>query len=192
MDEDGSNNENGFINKIKDYVKQNKFLSISIIILVVMIIVLVAVYVVLGQKKASGTNNQSTTNPVLTSATNTPSTSVPSTTTNTSNTTVDVLPQTERTNEESFGTLDTSGGKDPFSKPAILKGTILNDKSGNLAIIDVGGSTYTIARGEILANIWTVKSIKNGEVVLLRDNVQTVLKISDDQSTQQTGTAVTN
>lgn len=167
--------EKSFVDKFKDYIKKNKFLSIAVLILIIMIIVLVIVYVNMTPKIASGINNQP-------AATTTPTTQ----TTATAN--VDVLPQTQRTNETVSTSTVTDSAKNPFAGPVTLKGTVLNNKGGNLAIVEAGGSTFIVAKDETIAEIWTVKKITSGEVILVRDGVETVIKVTEETVAQKSGT----
>jgi len=138
---------------------------------VVLIIVLVIVYVILGQ------NNNVNNNTVQPTATTPVTTTIPATTSTTSDS-VDVLPQTQRSDDTIGNETNDYNGRDPFSSPAVLKGTVINDKNGNMAIIEVNGSTYVVAKGDNLADVWTVKTIKSGEVTLLKGNTETVIKIT--------------
>ncbi len=178
MSEENLETDKSFIDKIKNYIKENKFLSIAIIFLVILIVVLVIVYVFLNQ--SNGINNN-TTQPTTTASV----TTTTQATTSTTSDSVDVLPQTQRSDETIANETNDYDGRDPFSSPAVLKGTVINDKNGNMAIIEVNGSTYVVAKGDTLADIWTVKTIKSGEVTLLKGNAETVIKITAATSADQ-------
>lgn len=172
MTEENFETKKSFPDKVKTYIKQNKFLSISIMLLLVLIIILMTVYVVMGKSNYSTDTSQvSSTTPGAISTTASESTPV------------DILPVTQREDED-------YKGRDPFSSPAVLKGTVLNDKGGDLAIIEIGGSTYICSKGERISDIWTVKSIKDKEVVISKSGNDTVLRLEENVApVQQSSTA---
>ncbi len=156
------------IEKLSNYVKENKFVAIAVAVLLVLIIAMIIVYA--GMSKKPANNGLDTTDVIITGT---------QTGTEATGSTVDVLPETQRT-DEITSTVNTDVDKDPFSEPAVLKGTVLNEVGGNLAIIKYGGATYIVSKGEKIANVWTVKSILPGQVTLVRNGHETVIRIAKD------------
>jgi len=58
---------------------------------------------------------------------------------------------------------------DPFAGPASLKGVIISDDANDLAIIEAGGTSYVVGRGEVIADYWKVERISRNSVYLKAD-----------------------
>ncbi len=55
---------------------------------------------------------------------------------------------------------------DPFASPATLKGVIISDDANDLAIIEAGGTSYVVGKGDVIANYWKVERISRDSVYL--------------------------
>jgi len=55
---------------------------------------------------------------------------------------------------------------DPFASPAILKGVIISDDANDLAIIEAGGTSYVVGKGDVIADYWKVERISRDSVYL--------------------------
>lgn len=77
-----------------------------------------------------------------------------------------VLPETRRseTPGQSREALD-SQFRDPFAGPMALKG-IMRGGTGDMAIIEVGDTTFVAGTGSLVADTWTVSEIDSGSVTL--------------------------
>ncbi|MEW6276902.1 MAG: hypothetical protein AB1556_17555 [Bacillota bacterium] len=80
-----------------------------------------------------------------------------------------VLPETKRPlaegAEKSTPSADAGQTVDPFAGPMVLRGVITGG-GGSLAIVEVGGAACIVRESEIVADVWTVKEIKDRQVVL--------------------------
>ncbi|RQD73356.1 MAG: hypothetical protein D5R97_09555 [Candidatus Syntrophonatronum acetioxidans] len=55
---------------------------------------------------------------------------------------------------------------DPFAGPASLKGVLMSDDANDLAIIEAGGTSYVVGKGDIIADYWKVERISRNSVYL--------------------------
>lgn len=96
--------------------------------------------------------------------------------------TASVLPETSRTqNSSPRDPAEAQGSQraiDPFAGPMTLKGILLGGGSSDLAIIQVGDTTYVVGKDMVLAETWTVSEINAKEVILTTQNETIRLEFS--------------
>lgn len=91
--------------------------------------------------------------------------------------TAQVLPQQQRINEDAD---DQSWAVfqpfvDPFSGPMRLTGVVLGGRGGAMAIIESSGTSYLVSEGDYVDDLWAVRSIYHGLVILRAHNQEVSL-----------------
>ena len=99
---------------------------------------------------------------------------------------VEVLPQQRRDNEDSeeqsWTTFDPM--MDPFAEPMKLTGVVIGGRGGTMAIIESGGSSYIVAVGDYVDDLWAVYQITRGMVVLRAHNQEVSLYLDQPPVTR--------
>jgi len=90
---------------------------------------------------------------------------------------VEVLPQMQRSNEESNVGAQPAFGPimDPFAEPIRLTGVVLGGRGGAMAIIESSGTSYIVAVGDYVDDLWAVHQITRGMAVLRAQNQEVSL-----------------
>lgn len=80
----------------------------------------------------------------------------------------EVLPQQRREDEasDSAGRSFFEPVQDPFADPMRLSGIVHGGRGGSMAIIESGGTSYIVSEGDYVDDIWAVREIGGGRVVL--------------------------
>jgi hypothetical protein len=165
--------QKGGQSSFKRFLKENRTLTFSIPILLVLVIVVLIVY----------------SNPggII------PDKSVPASVEGTGaelqGNRVDILPQTERSAVE--GTADSKGGSagqpvknDPFSGPLKLVGVVIGGGGKNMAVLESGGRSYVLQKGDVLDNGMSVESISEEEIRLKDGERQVSVKLEQPKKDQ--------
>ncbi len=91
--------------------------------------------------------------------------------------TAEVLPQQIRNdgneNERSWSVFDPV--TDPFGSPMRLTGVVIGGRSGSMAIIESGGTSYLVSEGDYVDDLWAVRQITRGMVILRAHNQEVSL-----------------
>lgn len=158
---------------IKKFIKENKSLAFMLPVLAVLAIVLIIVYS--GGGKAKNTSVNSPTPKPSSSAISTPTADQPK---------VEVLPQTERTNDQADQVTQDGQNvvpaQDPFKTPMKLTGVLIYSNEDATAIIEYGGVSYIVSKDDTIGDTtWKVISIDESSVMLDQDGKGTILEISE-------------
>lgn len=87
----------------------------------------------------------------------------------------EVLPQQRRENDGQ-GMADGPGSFiDPFAEPMKLTGVAIGGHGGNMAIIESGGTSYIVAVGDYVDDLWAVTIISRDSAVLRAHNQEVSL-----------------
>lgn len=80
----------------------------------------------------------------------------------------EVLPQMQRSNEESEdGVLFSLNPiMDPFAEPMKLTGVVIGGRGGAMAIVESSGTSYIVSVGDYVDDLWAVYQITRGTAVL--------------------------
>ncbi len=62
--------------------------------------------------------------------------------------------------------ISSDKGIDPFIGPITLTGVIAGGKGSNVAILQIGNTTYVVSEGEVILDYWTVEEIENNFIIL--------------------------
>ncbi|MCJ7806511.1 MAG: hypothetical protein MUP57_03050, partial [Clostridia bacterium] len=99
---------------------------------------------------------------------------------------VEVLPQQRRDNEDSeeqsWTTFDPM--MDPFAEPMKLTGVVIGGRGGTMAIVESSGSSYIVAVGDYVDDLWAVYQITRGMVVLRAHNQEVSLYLDQPPVTR--------
>lgn len=91
--------------------------------------------------------------------------------------TAEVLPQQirndEDANERSWSVFDPV--TDPFGGPMKLTGVVIGGRSGSMAIIESSGTSYIVSEGDYVDDLWAVRQITRGMVILRTHNQEVSL-----------------
>lgn len=96
-----------------------------------------------------------------------------------------ILPETTRTNSAA-DTAAQAGEKtmDPFAGPMALKGIMLGGGASDLAIIEMGDTTFVAGKNTVIANTWTVSEINSKQVILTNENEKLRLELGGRVKTE--------
>lgn len=92
--------------------------------------------------------------------------------------TAEVLPQQIRTNTTEEDENNWSGFEpfiDPFADPMKLTGVVIGGRGGAMAIVESGGTSYLVAVGDYVDDLWAVFQITRDMVVLRAHNQEVSL-----------------
>jgi hypothetical protein len=92
--------------------------------------------------------------------------------------TAEVLPQQIRINTTEEDENDSSGFEpfvDPFADPMKLTGVVIGGRGGAMAIIESSGTSYMVAVGDYVDDLWAVLQITRDMVVLRAHNQEVSL-----------------
>ncbi len=92
--------------------------------------------------------------------------------------TAEVLPQQQRSYDQ-----DAEGERwsafepavDPFSDPMRLTGVVFGGRGGAMAIIESSGTSYIVAEGDYVDDLWAIRSIHRDTVILRAHNQEVKL-----------------
>ncbi len=89
----------------------------------------------------------------------------------------EVLPQQIRSDqdgaERSWSVFNP--GADPFGGPMKLTGVVIGGRSGSMAIIESSGTSYIVSEGDYVDDLWAVRLITRGTVILRAHNQEVSL-----------------
>ncbi len=89
----------------------------------------------------------------------------------------EVLPQQIRVNgdteERSWSSFNPL--VDPFGGPMKLTGVVIGGRSGSMAIIESSGTSYIVSEGDYVDDLWAVRQITIGMVILRAHNQEVSL-----------------
>ncbi len=161
--------------KLKEYIRKNKFLAVSLCVLAVLIVVMIAVYASLP-----GTGST----PVMSEPTGEGSPG------GSDGDSVEILPQTSRSG--GTGADDkaedkaeaASASRDPFSGPMLLKGTVIGNNGNSQAIITADSISYVVGIGDEIGDAWTVESIAPKEVLLKSGSRELPLRLEEAKTSK--------
>ncbi len=155
----------------KRFFRENRTLAFSIPILVILVVVVLIVYSNPGVAKPGESV------PALAESTNPGLQGNP----------VEILPQTERPTDKG-----TDSGKegssetlknDPFSGPLKLVG-VLTGGGKDMAVIESGGRSYVLQKGDVLEGGMTVESVASNEVRLKDGDREVSVKLEQPKKDQ--------
>ncbi len=92
--------------------------------------------------------------------------------------TAEVLPQQIRINITEEDENNWSGFEpfvDPFADPMKLTGVVIGGRGGAMAIVESGGTSYIVAVGDYVDDIWAVLQITRDMVILRAHNQEVSL-----------------
>ncbi len=90
---------------------------------------------------------------------------------------VEVLPQQKRTDddEQEVGWTGFEANVDPFADPMKLTGVVTGGRSGAMAIIESSGTSYIVAEGDYVDDLWAVRIVTLDYAVLRAHNQEVTL-----------------
>lgn len=99
---------------------------------------------------------------------------------------VEVLPQLQRSSEEVADGALTSLNPimDPFAEPIKLTGVVIGGRGGTMAIIESSGTSFIVAVGDYVDDLWAVYQITRGSAVLRARNQEVVLYLDQPPVTR--------
>ncbi|RCX13802.1 hypothetical protein DFR58_11631 [Anaerobacterium chartisolvens] len=161
--------------KLKEYIKKNKFLAVSLCVLAVLIVVMIAVYASLPGTGGTPVMSEPTADGKPPGA---------------EGESVEILPQTSRSDstgaaekaEDNTGAAAAS--RDPFSGPMLLKGTVIGNNGNSQAIITADSISYVVGLGDEIGGGWTVESIEPKEVLLKSGSRELSLRLEETKASK--------
>ena len=99
---------------------------------------------------------------------------------------VEVLPQQRRDNEDSEESswIISEPMMDPFAEPMKLTGVVIGGRGGTMAIVESSGSSYIVAVGDYVDDLWAVYQFTRGRVVLRAHNKEVSLYLDQPPVTR--------
>lgn len=101
----------------------------------------------------------------------------------------EVLPQERRDSEDgehdedgSWTAFDSS--IDPFADPMELTGTVTGGRGGTMAIIESSGTSYIVAEGDYVDDLWSVRYIDAAQAILRAHDKEVTLHLDKPPETR--------
>jgi type II secretory pathway component GspD/PulD (secretin) len=171
MPKTNSSNETGF----KKFLKQNKSLTVLLPLLAVLLVVVIIVNLGGGSDKPASQGAPSPT--PAQGALDAQTGDKPK---------VEILPKTERVNDPSAGSAEEQAAEprqDPFKSPMKLTGTFRYSNGTTSAIIEYGGVSYIVRKGEAVGDsLWKVSAITDSRALLESVEQDVTLELDLDHS----------
>jgi len=103
--------------------------------------------------------------------------------------TAEVLPQERRDSQDgehdedgSWTAFDSS--IDPFADPMELTGTVTGGRGGTMAIIESSGTSYIVAEGDYVDDLWSVRHIDATQAILRAHDKEVTLHLDQPPETR--------
>ncbi len=104
-----------------------------------------------------------------------------------SGTEAEVLPQITRHDRQAQG-FDIFS-RDPFATPLRLTGICTGGAGGSMAVIESGGTVYTVTVGDMIDGFWTVQAISGEGVLLAAEGREVTLSLHHRSVEEKSGSA---